>query len=186
MRILTPIFLICFSLAILQTPSPDLPGCRRFRRVHECMYSRTAGRLCRFPNSGLSLSKKLQGPRGDSGLPNFLSAEPRVTKHRSTDVRVGTSRAHMLNEDLDARREERTRRGGKRKRRGIKNISVSTYRSSQKLLSWEAALNAQLSAQQLTFAGPSERAGLLQGGAASARAGITVRQGRDVRRGLCE
>lgn len=40
---------------------------------------------------------------------------------------------------------------GKRKRRGIKNISVSTYRSSQKLLSWEAALNAQFSAQQLTL-----------------------------------
>lgn len=59
-------------------------------------------------------------------------------------------------------------RRGKRERRGIKNINVSTYRSSQKLLPWEAALNAQLSAQQLTFAGLSERAGLLQGGAASA------------------
>lgn len=77
--------------------------------MHECTYNRTAGRLCRFPNSGLSLSKKLQGPRGDSGFPNFLSAEPRVTKHRSMDVRVReTSRAHLLNEDLDARREEIT------------------------------------------------------------------------------
>lgn len=57
--------------------------------------------------------------------------------------------------------------GEKRKRKGIKNSSVSTYRSSQKLLPWEAALNAQLSSKDSTFAGRSERAGLLQGGATS-------------------
>lgn len=77
-------------------------------------------------------------------------------------------------------------RRGKRERRGIKNINVSTYRSSQKLLPWEAALNAQLSAQQLNLLGYRRGRGFSREEQLQPRARVTAWQGRDIRRGLCE
>lgn len=139
---------------------------------------------------GLNLSKNLQGPGGDPGLPNFLCAEPRdhcapvgwewEDRQRSLAQRGSRCSAGRKNRSGE----------GREKGEGLKIARVSTYRSSQKLLPWEAAVNPQLSAR-LDF-GWAVGEGRASPGRSSFWKSwscdlqrVTAQQGRDNGRGLC-